>query len=148
MVIFNSYVKLPEGNLNIFKIGLWLIEQYQEKITAFEHTKRFCEKQSHQKRWFILGHSMTFDGLICIYNYIYIDIYDHVHPIWLRLCIYIYILHIYIQIRSTTTHFSNRYLALRGTKPATFHGGARWKHEGVTRKTGKEPAMNWIRQWS
>ena len=146
MVIFNSYVKLPEGNLNIFKIGLWLIEQYQEKIMAFEHTKRFCEKQSHQKWWFILGHSMTFDGLICIYNYIYRHIWSCT-PNMITI-MYIYILHIYIQIRSTTTHFSNRYLALRGTKPATFHGGARWKHEGVTRKTGKEPAMNWTRQWS
>ena len=30
-----------------------------------------------------------------VYIIIYIDIYDHVHPIWLRLCIYIYITHLY-----------------------------------------------------
>ena len=65
------------------------------------------------------------------YDYDYVYIY-----------IYVYILHIYIQIRSTTTHFSNRYLALRGTKPATFHGGARWKTWGSDQKD-RERTSDW-----
>jgi hypothetical protein len=60
---------------------------------AFEHTKRFCEKQSHQKWWFILGHSMTFDGLICIYNYIYRHIWSCT-PNMITI-MYIYITHLY-----------------------------------------------------